>query len=54
MLIFILQQQQPAQQQDGGLVIQNADGTSQVVTMASIPAMTQGQQVVMVRISRKI
>lgn len=34
-------------QGESGLVIQNADGTSQIVQMASIPTMPQGGQVVM-------
>lgn len=40
-------QKEGNQNQESGLVIQNADGTSQIVQMASIPTMPQGGQVVM-------
>lgn len=45
-------QSQPAQtastqQGQGGLMIQNADGTNQIIQMAQIPTMPQGGQVVM-------
>jgi len=45
-------QQQPTQtaapqQGQGGLMIQNADGTNQIIQMAQIPTMPQGGQVVM-------
>lgn len=35
------------QQGQGGLMIQNADGTNQIIQMAQIPTMPQGGQVVM-------
>jgi hypothetical protein len=44
-----IQQEQPAAQnnQQGGLMIQNADGTNQIIQMTHIPTMPQGGQVVM-------